>query len=109
MKYNVYALAVNDFQTAAVFQSVSVNYLTPPSTFTVLPVSSVLLPAITTQFAYPVPASTLPGAYTEVLLGTFTSNMFGILDFRLISGGTTLGSTGAGSIVLDYLRIVPVP
>lgn len=109
MKYNVYALAVNDFQTGAVFQSVSVNYLTPPSTYSVVPVSSVLLPAVTTQFAYAVPLLTAAGAYNEVLLGTFTSNSYGILDFRLTSGGTTLGSAGTGPIVLDYLRIVPVP
>ena len=109
MKYNVYALAQNDFQTAAVFQGISVNYLTPPSTFSVIPVSSVQLPATTTFFAYPVPLSTATGAYTEVLLGTFTTSQYGILDFRLTSGGTTLGSSGTGPIVLDYMRIVPVP
>jgi uncharacterized surface protein with fasciclin (FAS1) repeats len=109
MKYNVYGVAVNDFQTTAVFQSVSVNYLTPPATYSVVPVSSVLLPAVTTQFAWTVPASSVAGAYNEVLLGTFTTNQYGILEFRLTSGGTTLGSAGAGSIVMDYLRIVPVP
>jgi hypothetical protein len=109
MKYNVYGVAVNDFQTAAVFQSVSVNYLVPPSTYTTVPVSSVQLPAVTTQFAWAVPLNTATGAYNEVLLGTFTTNQYGILEFRLISGGTTLGSSGTAPIVMDYLRLVPVP
>lgn len=109
MKYNVYALAVNDFQAAAVFQSISVNYYTPPSTYSVITTVPTQLPANTTQFSYAVPLYTATGAYTEVLLGSFTTNLYGILEFRLTSGGTTLGSSGTGPIVLDYLRIVPVP
>jgi hypothetical protein len=102
MKYNVYGLAVNDFQTANVFQSIGVSFFTPPSTNT---------PVTTTPAAlnYAVPLKTAVGAYNEVLLGTFTSTSFGTLEFRLTSGGTTLGSAGTGPIVLDYLRIVPVP
>ncbi len=102
MKYNVYAFAVNDFQTANVFQSIGVRYFTPPSTFTTI----TTIPA---ALNYAVPLKTAVGAYNEVFLGSFTSTLFGTLDFRLISGGTTLGSTGTGPIVLDYLRIVPVP
>lgn len=109
MKYNVYALAVNDFQTTAVFQSISVNYLTPPSTYSVITTVPTQLPTNTTQFSYAVPLHTAAGAYNEVLLGSFTTNLYGILEFRLTAGGTTLGSAGSGSIVLDYLRIVPVP
>lgn len=110
MKYNVYAMAQNDFKTGVQSQYISVNFLTPPSTYSVIPVTSVLLPATTTQFAHAVPASSAPGAYNEILLGTFTSNAFGILEFRLIAGGTTLnGAAGTEPIILDYLRLVPVP
>ncbi len=102
MKYNVYAFAVNDFQTANVFQSIGVSLFTPPATNT--PVATV--PA---ALNYAVPLRTAVGAYNEVFLGTFTSTLFGTLDLRLVSGGTTLGSSGTGPIVLDYLRLVPVP
>lgn len=129
MKYNVYAVAVNDFQTAAVFQSIVPVYYAPsfnvspssngyiyisnatyPGTaFTALPVVSTQLPATTTQLSYAVPLSTTTGAFNEVFLGTFTSTLYGTLDLRVTSGGATLGSSGTGPIVLDYLRIVPVP
>lgn len=130
MKYNVYALAVNDFQTAAEFQSIIPVYYTPPpftvsastngyiyignvtypaNTFTVLPSVSTQLPTNTTQLSYGVPLSTAAGAYNEVFLGTFTSNLFGTLDIRLTSAGTTLGSAGTAPIALDYFRLVPVP
>ena len=102
MKYNVYAFAVNDFQAANVFQRIVVNYFTPPSTYTAVATTP-------SPLNYAVPLKTAVGAYNEVFLGTFTSTLFGTLDFRLTSGGTTLGSTGTGPIVLDYLRIVPVP
>ena len=130
MKYNVYALAVNDFQTAAVFQSLIPVYYTPPpfnispssngyiyignvaypaNAFTVLPSVSTQLPTNTTQLSYGVPLNTAAGAYSEVFLGSFTSNLFGTLDIRLTSAGSTLGSSGTGPIVLDYFRLVPVP
>lgn len=103
MKYNVYILGVNDFQTANnVFQSIKAWYFTPPSTYT----------AITTTPAalnHTVPLKTAAGAYNEVMLGTFTSTAYGTLEFRLTSAGTTSGSSGTGPIVMDYLRIVPVP
>ncbi|MEI9808531.1 MAG: hypothetical protein WDO16_12040 [Bacteroidota bacterium] len=102
MKYNVYALAVNDFQTANVFQSIGVQYFTPPATYT--PVTTV--PA---ALNHAVPLKATAGAFTEVLLGTFTTTSFGTIDMRLISGGATLGSAGTAPITLDYLRIVPVP
>ncbi len=102
MKYNVYALGVNDFQTGAVFQRIGVNYFTPPATYTAVMTSPASL-------NHAVPLKTAVGAYNEVLLGTFTSTSFGTLELRLISGGSTLGSTGTGPIVLDYVRVVPVP
>lgn len=102
VKYNVYVRAVNDFQTANVFQSFAFSTFNSPSTFT---------PIITTPAAlnHAVPLNTAAGAYNEVLLGSFTANAYGVLDVRLISGGTTLGSTGNAPIVLDYLRLVPAP
>lgn len=109
MTYKVYALAVNDFQTANVFQSITVNYFTPPSTYSLIQTVPLQLPTNKNQFSYAVPLYTAAGAYNEVLLGEFTTNLYGILEFRLVSGGTTLGSSGTAPIVLDYLRIVPVP
>lgn len=99
MKYNVYARAVNDFQTAAVVQNISVNYVvseTPP-VYTAL-----------STFLYNVPLSTAAGAYNEVLLGQFTSTLYGTLEFRLIQSGTGAVATNTPS-VLDYIRLVPVP
>jgi Fasciclin domain len=102
MVYNVYALAVNDFQTTNVFQSIGVRYFTPPATYTTLITNPAAL-------NHAVPLKTAVGAYNEVFLGTVTSTAYGTLEFRLTSGGTTLGSAGTAPIVLDYLRIVPVP
>lgn len=102
MVYNVYALAVNDFQTANVFQSIGVGYYSTPTTFTAL----ITNPA---KLNHAVPLKAAVGAFNEVLLGTVTSTAYGRLEFRLTSGGTTLGSAGTAPIVLDYLRIVPVP
>lgn len=113
MKFNVYAFAVNDFQANNMVQSVIPVYFTPPATYTVQPCVSSQLPANTTQLSYAVPLKTAAGAYNEVFLGSFTSNLYGTLDLRLTSGGTAnppvLGSAGTGPMVLDYLRIVPIP
>lgn len=109
-KYNVYARAVNDFQTAAVFESLNPGYVTfTPYLFTPLPTTSVQYAANTTQLAYGVPLNTAVGAYNEVFLGSFTSSLFGTLEIRLVSGTTTINATGTGPIVLDYFRLVPVP
>jgi hypothetical protein len=105
MKYNVYILGVNDFQTTNVFQSVGVRFFVPPAT------SATSTPITTTPAAlnHAVPLKSAVGAYNEVSLGSFTSTQFGTLEFRLTSGGTTLGSSGTAPITMDYLRIVPVP
>lgn len=91
MKYNVYAFAINDFQTAAVVQKLAPFYLTPPATYTALG-----------TLTHNVPLSTAVGAYNEVLLGQFTSTLYGTIDIRLTA-------TGTAPIVLDYFRLVPVP
>jgi uncharacterized surface protein with fasciclin (FAS1) repeats len=100
MKYNVYASAVNDFQTGAVLQNISASYLvssTPAAVYTSLG-----------GLAYNVPLSTAAGAYNEVLLGQFTSTLYGTLEMRLIQANATSVATNTPS-VLDYLRLVPVP
>jgi uncharacterized surface protein with fasciclin (FAS1) repeats len=113
MKYNVYAFAVNDFQSTNIVQSINPFYFTAPATFTAQPCVSTQLPANTTQLSYAVPLKSAVGAYNEVFLGSFTSNLYGTLELRLTSGNTTnppvLGGSGNGPIVLDYLRIVPIP
>ena len=135
MKYNVYGLAVNDFTTTAVYQNiVPVQYVPPPftvnpssngyiyinnvaypaGTFTGLPAVSTQFPANTTQLGWAVPLSTVAGAYNEVFLGSFTVTQFGIIDLRLTSAAGVTGTppaiqAGSAQIVLDYLRIVPVP
>ena len=99
MKYNVYISAVNDFQTAAVVQTIVVNYLAPgaPPVYTIL-----------AALPYTVPLSTAAGAYNEVLLGQFTSTLYGTLEIRVTQSAN--GTTGTNTpSVLDYLRIIPVP
>lgn len=100
-KYNVYALAVNDFQTAALTQTIVVNYLTPPIPPATTPPGTTIFTTLAT-LSYAVPLSTAVGAYNEILLGQFTSTSFGTLEIRLRAVGTT-------PIVLDYLRLVPIP
>jgi hypothetical protein len=113
MKYNVYAFAVNDFQANNMVQSINPFYFTAPATYTALPCVSTQLPANTAQLSYAVPLKSAVGAYNEVFLGSFTSTLYGTLDLRLTSGNTAnppvLGGSGNGPIVLDYLRIVPIP
>ncbi|MBC7947708.1 MAG: fasciclin domain-containing protein [Chitinophagaceae bacterium] len=91
IKYRVYAVAVNDFQTGALSQNVVVKSFVPPATYTTL-----------ATLAHAVPLHTVAGAYDEKLLGEFTPTNFGTLEIQL-TGLTT------GPIVLDYLRLVPVP
>ena len=97
MKYNVYGSAVNDFQTGALVQNIVVLYKSAPSVYTSL-----------AALAYNVPLNTAAGAYNEILLGQFTSTLYGTLEIRLTQSAN--GTTGTNTAsVLDYLRIVPVP
>jgi hypothetical protein len=49
-----------------------------------------------------VPLSTASGAFNEKLLGEFISPGYGTIEIQLTASGTS-------PLVLDYLRIVPVP
>jgi hypothetical protein len=91
IKYKVYGFAVNDFQTGAVTESIVFKSFVPPATYTTI-----------TTLNYPVPLSTAAGAYNEVLLGEVTFTGYGTVEVQLTSSGTN-------PIVLDYLRLVPVP
>jgi Fasciclin domain len=91
IKYKVYAFGVNDFQTGALTQNIIPKYLSPAGVYTTL----ATLPHV-------VPLHTAPGAYNELYLGEFTSTIFGTLEIQLTCLTTQ-------PIVLDYLRLVPVP
>ncbi|THU36060.1 fasciclin domain-containing protein [Niastella caeni] len=90
MKYRVYALGVNDFQGTTFNQSVVVKAVTGPTSTTLA------------TLTHAVPLSTAAGAFNEKLLGEFTSTSYGTLEIQLTASGTN-------PLVLDYLRIVPVP
>jgi len=90
MKFQVYGLGVNDFQSAAFSQNIVVKSFNN-GVYTTL-----------ATLAHAVPLSTAAGAYTEKLLGEFTNTSYGTLEIQLTASGTN-------PLVLDYLRIVPVP
>lgn len=90
IKYRVYALGVNDFQAAAFSQTIVTKYLAG-GVYTTL-----------SSLNHAVPLSTAAGAYNEILLGEFTSTAYGTLEIQLTS-------TATNPLVLDYLRLVPVP
>ena len=52
--------------------------------------------------AHAVPLSTAAGAFNEKLLGEFISPIYSNIEIQLTASGTL-------PLVLDYLRIVPVP
>lgn len=91
VKYQVYGLAINDFQTGALTQNVVVKYVVDPTTMTTLGTLS-----------HVVPLYTAAGAYNEKLLGEVTLANYGTLEIQL----TCLTNQ---ALVLDYLRLVPVP
>ena len=95
MKYEVYGLGVNDFQSGAFNENIIIN------TFTI--VNDVKYYTVLTTLPYAVPLSTAAGAYTEKKLGEFTNPRYGTLEFQLSA------TTKDNPLVLDYLRIVPVP
>ena len=88
IKYQVYALGVNDFQSGAFSQTINAW--------------NTSLAALTGTLTHAVPLSTAAGAYNEVNLGVITNTRFGTIDWRLTS-------TATNPIVLDYLRLVPIP
>ncbi len=90
IKYQVYAKATNDFQTAAFSQTITAwnvvgNVFTLQGTLT-----------------HAVPLHTAVGAYNEINLGTITNTKYGTLDWRLTAITT-------GPFTLDYIRLVPIP
>jgi hypothetical protein len=91
IKYRVYAFGVNDFQTGAFTQAIVPKYYVAPSTYTTL-----------ATLTHTVPLSTAAGAYNELLLGEFTVTNYGTLEIQLTANATN-------PIVLDYMRLVPVP
>jgi uncharacterized surface protein with fasciclin (FAS1) repeats len=88
IKYQVFAKATNDFQTGAFTETLNAWN------------SSILALQGTLPFA--VPLFTVAGAYNEVNLGTITNTKYGSVDWRMTSVTT-------GPILLDYIRLVPVP
>jgi uncharacterized surface protein with fasciclin (FAS1) repeats len=95
MKYKVYALGVNDFQPGAFTENIVIKSITTNNN----------APVFTTLNTLPfaVPLSTAAGAYTEKELGEFTCPIYSTLEFQLTA------TTKDNPLVLDYLRIVPVP
>ena len=97
IKYRVFALGTNDFQTGTFAQTVVAKTYVPPATPGGLPTYTTLA-----SLTHNVPLYTAAGAYNEVNVGEFTPNNFGILEIQMTS-------TATNPIVLDYLRLVPVP
>jgi hypothetical protein len=91
IKYKVYALGVNDFQGGTFAQTIVPKYYVAPSTYFTL-----------ASLTHNVPLFSAVGAYNEVLLGEFTMTNVGVLEIQLVS-------TAMNPLVLDYLRLVPVP
>lgn len=87
IKYQVYAKATNDVGAAF---SQTINAWNTG------------LGALTGTLTHAVPLFTAPGAYNEIYLGDITNTRFGTVDWRVTSVTT-------GNILLDYLRLVPVP
>jgi len=88
IKYQVYAKATNDFQAAAFSQTINAW--------------NTGLGALVGTLNHAVPLFTAPGAYNELYLGDITNTRYGTIDWRATSVTT-------GPILLDYIRLVPVP
>jgi uncharacterized surface protein with fasciclin (FAS1) repeats len=88
IKYQVYAKATNDFQTAAFNQTINAW--------------NTSLGALTGTLTQAVPLFNAVGGYDEKYLGDITNTRFGTIDWRATSVTT-------GPILLDYIRLVPVP
>lgn len=88
IKYQVYAFGINDFQSGTFSQTINAWHNG--------------LGALQGTLTHAVPLVTATNAYTEVNLGQITITRFGTVDWRLTS-------TTTNPIVLDYLRLVPIP
>jgi uncharacterized surface protein with fasciclin (FAS1) repeats len=88
IKYKVYVLGTNDFQAAAFSQTINAW--------------NNGLGAVQGTLTHVVPLYSAVGAYNEIYLGDITNTRYGSVDWRLTSITT-------GPIVLDYIRLVPVP
>ncbi len=88
IKYQVYAKATNDFQTGAFNQTINAW--------------NTSLGALTGTLTHAVPLFSAVGGYDEKYLGDITNTRFGTVDWRATSVTT-------GPILLDYIRLVPVP
>jgi hypothetical protein len=88
IKYQVYAKATNDFQTGAFSETLNAwnNNVA----------------ALQGSLTFAVPLFSVAGAYNEVNLGTITNSKYGTVDWRITAVTT-------GPILLDYVRLVPVP
>lgn len=88
IRYQVYALGTNDFQAAAFSQTINAWHNE--------------LAAQQGVLTHAVPLHTATGAYNEINLGQITISRYGTVEWRLTS-------TAQNPIVLDYLRLVPLP
>jgi uncharacterized surface protein with fasciclin (FAS1) repeats len=88
--YKVYWVAVRDFNTTG-----TITYFTQRVAF----VTTALLPA------FPYKQVDILN-YNEVYLGDYTVTTYGVLDTFLVSATTT--GNGTNSLVLDYIKMVPV-
>ncbi len=88
IKYKVYVLGTNDFQTA-LFSQTMVGW-------------NNVLGIAQGSLTHAVPLFSAVGAYNEVYLGDIINTRYGSVDWRLTS-------TATNPIVLDYMRLVPVP
>jgi uncharacterized surface protein with fasciclin (FAS1) repeats len=88
VKYQVYAKATNDFQTGAFNETINAWNSS--------------LGALNGTLTFAVPLFTAVGGYDEKYLGDITITRYGTVDWRATSVTT-------GPVLLDYIRLVPVP
>jgi uncharacterized surface protein with fasciclin (FAS1) repeats len=85
VKYKVYWVAVNDFQTGTFPMRVAFKD-----------------PAVT-GFAY---KTVELNNYSEVYLGDYTTDHYGLLNLYLV--GNSVTTNGLNTLVLDYIKLVPI-
>ncbi|QJD95247.1 fasciclin domain-containing protein [Mucilaginibacter robiniae] len=84
-QYKVYWRAINDVQTTAISQQLAFNTVTAAT------------------FPY---TNVNPLVYDDVLLGNYTLSKFGTIPMYLIGANAT--ASGTNSLILDYIKLVPV-